>query len=70
MDLLQDNQSTSSEDVLRGLHFQKEFPQGKLVHVIKGRVFDVGVDTRKGSETYGTVLNFSEKVQGWEMLGE
>ena len=50
---VQDNQSMSVKGVLRGLHFQKEFPQGKLVRVIKGRVFDVAVDLRAGSETYG-----------------
>ncbi len=53
MNFVQDNQSSSSKGVLRGLHFQKEFPQGKLVRVIKGRVFDVAVDVRAGSETYG-----------------
>ncbi|MBO5090299.1 MAG: dTDP-4-dehydrorhamnose 3,5-epimerase [Clostridia bacterium] len=53
MVFVQDNQSMSVKGVLRGLHFQKEFPQGKLVRVIKGRVFDVAVDLRKGSETYG-----------------
>ena len=50
---VQDNQSMSVKGVLRGLHFQKNFPQTKLVRVIKGRVFDVAVDLRKGSETYG-----------------
>ncbi len=50
---VQDNQSMSKKGVLRGLHFQKEFPQGKLVRVIDGRVFDVAVDVRKGSKTYG-----------------
>ena len=50
---VQDNQSMSSKGVLRGMHFQKEHPQGKLVRVIKGRVFDVAVDLRPGSETYG-----------------
>ncbi|MCR5719442.1 MAG: dTDP-4-dehydrorhamnose 3,5-epimerase [Lachnospiraceae bacterium] len=50
---VQDNQSASVKGVLRGLHFQKEFPQDKLVRVIKGEVFDVAVDMRKGSETYG-----------------
>ena len=50
---VQDNQSMSTKGVLRGLHFQKHFPQTKLVRVIKGRVFDVAVDLRKGSVTYG-----------------
>ena len=53
LDFVQDNQSMSVKGVLRGLHFQKEFPQGKLVRVIKGRVFDVAVDLRKSSETFG-----------------
>lgn len=53
MQFVQDNQSCSTKGVLRGLHFQKEFPQGKLVRVIKGSVFDVAVDLRSGSETYG-----------------
>jgi dTDP-4-dehydrorhamnose 3,5-epimerase len=53
MVFVQDNQSMSRKGVLRGLHFQKEHPQGKLVRVIKGRVFDVAVDLRSGSETYG-----------------
>ena len=50
---VQDNQSMSTKGVLRGLHFQKQFPQTKLVRVIKGSVFDVGVDLRSGSKTYG-----------------
>lgn len=53
MVFVQDNQSMSVKGVLRGLHFQKEFPQGKLVRVIKGSVFDVAVDLRSGSKTYG-----------------
>lgn len=53
MVFVQDNQSMSTKGVLRGLHFQKEYPQGKLVRVIKGRVFDVAVDLRTGSDTYG-----------------
>ena len=50
---VQDNQSMSTRGVLRGLHFQKQFPQGKLVRVVKGSVFDVAVDLRSDSETYG-----------------
>ena len=50
---VQDNQSMSVKGVLRGLHFQKNFPQTKLVRVIKGSVFDVAVDLRKDSATYG-----------------
>lgn len=53
MNFVQDNQSMSVKGVLRGLHFQKEYPQGKLVRVIKGRVFDVAVDLRRDSKTYG-----------------
>ena len=53
MVFVQDNQSSSTKGVLRGLHFQKEFPQGKLVRVVKGSVFDVAVDLRSNSETYG-----------------
>lgn len=50
---VQDNQSMSTKGVLRGLHFQKNYPQSKLVRVIRGRVFDVAVDLRSDSETYG-----------------
>ena len=50
---VQDNQSMSTKGVLRGLHFQEQFPQTKLVRVIKGSVFDVAVDLRSGSTTYG-----------------
>lgn len=53
MVFVQDNQSMSKKGVLRGLHFQKEFPQGKLVRVIRGAVFDVAVDLRPESKTYG-----------------
>ena len=53
MVFVQDNQSMSTKGVLRGLHFQKEHPQGKLVRVVRGEVFDVAVDIRKDSETYG-----------------
>lgn len=50
---VQDNQSMSTKGVLRGLHFQKQYPQAKLVRVIRGSVFDVAVDLRKGSSTFG-----------------
>ena len=50
---VQDNQSRSRKGVLRGLHFQRNFPQAKLVRVIEGEVFDVVVDIRKGSRTFG-----------------
>ena len=53
LNFVQDNQSKSTKGVLRGLHFQKQYPQGKLVRVIKGTVFDVAVDLRKQSATYG-----------------
>lgn len=53
MVFVQDNQSKSVKGVLRGLHFQKHYPQGKLVRVIRGCVFDVAVDLRKNSKTYG-----------------
>ena len=52
-DFVQDNQSSSRKGVLRGLHFQKTYPQAKLVRVLSGEVFDVAVDLRKGSESYG-----------------
>lgn len=64
---VQDDQSCSSKGVLRGLHFQKEHPQGKLVRVVRGKVFDVGVDLRKNSKTYGkwigVVLSAENKKQ-------
>ena len=50
---VQDNQSSSKKGVLRGLHFQINYPQDKLVRVVSGEVFDVAVDIRKGSATYG-----------------
>ena len=64
---VQDNQSKSRKGVLRGLHFQKNYPQGKLVRVINGEVFDVAVDLRKNSKTYGkwvgVVLSAENKKQ-------
>ncbi len=64
---VQDNQSKSRKGVLRGLHYQKQYPQAKLVRVIKGEVFDVAVDLRKNSKTYGhwvgVVLSEENKKQ-------
>ena len=64
---VQDNQSSSSKGVLRGLHYQKQFPQAKLVRVIHGTVFDVAVDLRKESPTYrkyhGEILSAENRVQ-------
>jgi dTDP-4-dehydrorhamnose 3,5-epimerase len=53
MEFVQDNQSASKKGVLRGLHFQKNFPQDKIVRVVRGAVFDVAVDLREGSATFG-----------------
>lgn len=53
MVFVQDNQSMSVKGVLRGLHFQKQYPQGKLVRAVRGSVFDVAVDLRSGSATFG-----------------
>ncbi len=64
MKFVQDNQSFSKKGVLRGLHFQKNFPQGKLVRAIQGQVIDIAVDLRNNSETFGkyhAVLLDSEK---------
>ena len=62
---VQDNQSCSVKGVLRGLHFQKQYPQGKLIRVIQGEVFDVALDIRPGSTTFGkwnsVILNEKEK---------
>jgi dTDP-4-dehydrorhamnose 3,5-epimerase len=67
LNFVQDNHSKSRKGVLRGLHFQKTYPQGKLVRVIKGEVFDVAVDLRKNSPTYkkwfGVVLSEENKKQ-------
>ncbi|KHS90853.1 dTDP-4-dehydrorhamnose 3,5-epimerase [Pectobacterium brasiliense] len=69
VDFVQDNHSRSSKGVLRGLHFQKTKPQGKLVHVVRGEVFDVAVDIRPGSPTYGVwegvILSEENKTQFW-----
>ena len=67
LEFVQDNQSASKKGVLRGLHFQINYPQDKLVRVVSGSVFDVAVDLRKGSETYGkwfgVILSAENKKQ-------
>lgn len=67
MKFVQDNQSMSSKGVLRGLHFQKQHPQGKLVRAISGRVYDVAVDLRNSSPSfgmyYGTILDAEKQNQ-------
>ena len=66
---VQDNYSHSSRGVLRGLHFQKTKPQGKLVRVVRGEVYDVALDLRKGSPTFGQweglILSEENKRQFW-----
>lgn len=70
---VQDNHSRSSKGVLRGLHFQKTRPQGKLVRVVRGEVFDVAVDIRKDSATFGQwqgiILSETNKKQFWVAPG-
>lgn len=66
---VQDNHSKSTKGILRGLHFQKKYPQGKLVMVSLGEVFDVAVDIRPNSRTfgkwYGAILNHANQHQLW-----
>ena len=69
LDFVQDNISRSSKNVLRGMHFQKNYPQGKIVRASRGEILDVVVDLRKGSPTYGTWESFrlseKNKLQIW-----
>ena len=69
INFVQDNQSKSSRGTLRGLHYQLEFPQGKLVRVVSGEVFDVVVDLRKDSPSFGkwvgAMLSAENKKQLW-----
>ena len=69
LSFVQDNHSRSARGVLRGLHFQKTKPQGKLVRVVLGKVYDVAVDIRKGSPTFGewegVILSEDNKKQLW-----
>jgi dTDP-4-dehydrorhamnose 3,5-epimerase len=69
VNFVQDNHSRSARNVLRGLHYQIKQPQGKLVRVVQGEVFDVAVDIRKSSPTFGQwvgeILNAENKKQLW-----
>ncbi|GBU09382.1 dTDP-4-deoxyrhamnose-3,5-epimerase [Gammaproteobacteria bacterium] len=73
LNFVQDNHSSSQKGVLRGLHFQKENPQGKLTRVVRGSVFDVAVDIRKDSPTFGQweglILSEDNKTQFWVPQG-
>ena len=73
VDFVQDNHSKSARNVLRGLHYQLAQPQGKLVRVTQGEVFDVAVDIRHGSPTYGQwageILSAENKKQLWIPAG-
>lgn len=68
LEFVQDNQSMSSKGVLRGLHFQKKHPQGKLVRCLNGSLFDVAVDLRRGSETFGKYFGIVLDSQKKNML--
>ena len=69
LSFVQDNHSRSSKGILRGLHFQKTKPQGKLVRVVNGKVYDVAVDIRKNSPTFGQwetiIISEENKLQFW-----
>ena len=65
---VQDNHSKSSQGILRGLHYQIQNPQGKLVRVIQGSVFDVAVDMRKSSPTFGQWVGFELSAENYRML--
>ncbi|NKB34732.1 MAG: dTDP-4-dehydrorhamnose 3,5-epimerase [Pseudomonadales bacterium] len=73
INFVQDNQSKSKQGTLRGLHYQLKFPQGKLVRVISGEVFDVVVDIRQSSPTFGkwegSILSAENKKQLWAPAG-
>lgn len=67
-EFVQDNLSISSKNVLRGLHFQKEHPQGKLITLLKGKIFDVVVDLRKDSPTFGQWAGTYLSAENFEQL--
>ena len=65
---VQDNHSRSQKGVLRGLHYQLEHPQGKLVRVVSGRVFDVAVDLRRSSPTFGKYAGVELSAENFRMM--
>ena len=67
-DFVQDNHSKSSHGILRGLHYQIQQPQGKLVRVVKGAVFDVAVDMRQSSATFGQWVGYELSAENHHML--
>jgi dTDP-4-dehydrorhamnose 3,5-epimerase len=67
-DFVQDNQSCSVKGVVRGLHFQIRHPQGKLIRVLRGSIYDVVVDIRKRSPTFGTSIGFEISAQNFRMI--
>ena len=67
LDFVQDNHSKSQRNVLRGLHYQLQHPQGKLVRVITGEVWDVAVDLRRSSPTFGRAVGFSLSAENKRM---
>ena len=68
LNFVQDNQSKSSQGTLRGLHYQLNFPQGKLVRVLSGEVFDVAVDIRKNSPTFGQWVGELLSAENYKQL--
>ena len=69
-EFVQDNQSASKKGVLRGLHFQINYPQDKLVRVVNGEVYDVAVDLREGSETFGKWFGVTLSAHGFIVLSD